>query len=109
MNEIITVAAFRKLIGKTAGHAYLLFGGEEYLKAHALRSVREDVCPDPAFGVFNDITIDVADYTAEGLINAMSAPPMMSVIFFSDLRLNDTSPTASTSSSSRISGLIKKM
>ena len=77
MNEIITEAAFRKLIGKTAGHAYLLFGGEDYLKAHAVRSVREDVCPEPAFAVFNDITIDVADYTPEGLVNAMSAPPMM--------------------------------
>lgn len=77
MNEIITEAAFRKLIGKTAGHAYILFGGEDYLKSHAVRAVREDVCPEPAFAVFNDITIDVADYTQEGLVNAMSAPPMM--------------------------------
>lgn len=77
MNEIITEAVFRKQLGKTAGHAYILFGGEDYLKSHAVRAVREDVCPEPAFAVFNDITIDVADYTPEGLINAMSAPPMM--------------------------------
>lgn len=77
MNEIMSEAMFRKQIGKTAGHAYLLFGEEDYLKSHAVRAVREDVCPDPVFGVFNDITIDVADYTAEGFINAMSAPPMM--------------------------------
>ena len=77
MNEIMTEAAFRKQIGKTAGHVYLLYGEEDYLKSHAVRAVREDVCPDPSFAVFNDITIDVADYTAEGFINAMSAPPMM--------------------------------
>ena len=77
MHEIVTEAAFRKMIGKTQGHAYLLFGGEDYLKSHAVRAVREDVCPEPAFAVFNDVTIDVADYTPEGLLNAMSAPPMM--------------------------------
>ncbi len=77
MHEIITEAAFRKQIGKTQGHAYLFFGSEDYLKSHAVRAVREDVCPEPAFAVFNDITIDVADFTPEGLLNAMSAPPMM--------------------------------
>lgn len=77
MHEIMTEAAFRKQIGKTAGHVYLLYGEEDYLKSHAVRAVRQDLCPDPAFGVFNDITIDVADYTPEGLMNAMSAPPMM--------------------------------
>ena len=77
MHEIITQAAFQKLLGKTAGNAYLLYGEEDYLKSHAVRAVREDVCPEPAFAVFNDITIDVADYTPEGLLNAMSAPPMM--------------------------------
>lgn len=77
MNEIMTEAAFRKQIGKTAGHAYLLYGEEDYLKSHAVRAVREDICPEEAFAVFNDVTIDVADFTAEGFINAMSAPPMM--------------------------------
>lgn len=77
MQEIISEAAFRKLIGKTAGHAYLLYGEEDYLKAHAVRLARESICPDPAFAIFNDITVDAIDYTPDALLNAMSAPPMM--------------------------------
>lgn len=77
MHEIISEAAYRKLIGKTAGHAYLLYGEEDYLKAHAVRLTRESICPDPAFAIFNDITVDAIDYTPDALANAMSAPPMM--------------------------------
>lgn len=78
MNAIISEAEYRKQIGKTAGKAYLFFGDEDYLKVHAVRLTRENLCPEPAFAVFNDVTIDAVDYTAEGLLSAMSAPPMMS-------------------------------
>ena len=77
MNAIISEAEYRKQIGKTAGKAYLFFGDEDYLKVHAVRLTRENLCPDPAFAVFNDVTIDAVDYTPEGLLAAMSAPPMM--------------------------------
>ena len=78
MHEIISEAAYRKEIGKTAGRAYLLYGEEDYLKAHAVRLTRESICPAPAFAIFNDVTVDAIDYTPDALLNAMSAPPMMS-------------------------------
>ena len=78
VNAIISEAEYRKQIGKTAGKAYLFFGDEDYLKVHAVRLTRENLCPEPAFAVFNDVTIDAVDYTPEGLLSAISAPPMMS-------------------------------
>ncbi len=77
MNAVITEAEYRKLIGKTAGHAYLFFGDEDYMKNYAVELTRENISPDPAFAVFNDITIDAVDFTIDGLLNAMSPPPMM--------------------------------
>ena len=77
MNPIITEAEYRKQIGKTAGRAYLFFGEEDYLKAHAVRLTRESVCEEPAFAVFNDITLDALDYTPDALLCAMTPPPMM--------------------------------
>ncbi len=77
VNEIISEAEFRRESGKTAGKAYLFFGEEDYLKAHAVKTVRESVCPESAFAVFNDIVIDALDYTPDTLLCAMSAPPMM--------------------------------
>ncbi len=78
MHAIISEADYRKQIGKTAGKAYLLFGEEDYLKQHAIRLTRAQVCPEPAFAVFNDITIDAVDYSADVLLDAMTPPPMMS-------------------------------
>ena len=77
MFDIITEADYRKLIGKTAGRAFLFFGDEDYLKAHAVRATRDAICPDPAFAVFNDVTLDALDLTPDRLLDAMSPPPMM--------------------------------
>lgn len=76
MNPIITEAEYRKLT-KTAGRAFLLFGEEDYLKSYTVKSTRERICPDPAFAVFNDITLDALDFTADKLLDAMTPPPMM--------------------------------
>lgn len=77
MNQIITEADYRKLIGKTAGRAFVLFGDEDYLKSHAVKKTREAICPDASFAVFNDITLDALDFSADKLLDAMTPPPMM--------------------------------
>ncbi len=77
MNAVITEAEYRKQIGKTTGKAYLFFGEEDYLKNHAVKLTREQLCPEPAFAFFNDVTIDAVDFTVDGLLNAMTSPPMM--------------------------------
>ena len=96
MHPVITEADFRRQIGKTAGNAYLFFGEEDYLKLHALRLVRESVSPDPTFAVFNDIIIDGTDYTPDGLLNAMTPPPMMAdgrLILLRGLDFNSMKPS----------------
>ena len=72
MNQIMTEADYRKSIGKTAGRAFVLFGDEDYLKAHAIKKTREAICPDEAFAVFNDITLDALDFSADKLLDAMT-------------------------------------
>lgn len=76
MNAIISEADFRKL-KTTAGRAFLFFGEEDYLKTYHIKATRERVCPEPAFAVFNDITLDALDFTADKLLDAMTPPPMM--------------------------------
>ena len=58
MANVINDSAFRKTIEKQPTGAYLFFGEEDYLKAHALKTARSTVCPEPSFAVFNDISID---------------------------------------------------
>ncbi len=77
MFDIIKEDAFRCEPAFLSGRAFLFFGEEDYLKAAAVRGVREVLCPDPAMAFFNDITIDATDYTPDKLLDAMSPPPMM--------------------------------
>ncbi|MBP3396519.1 MAG: DNA polymerase III subunit delta [Clostridia bacterium] len=77
MFPIITEAEYRKQLNQIPGRAFLFFGDEDYLKSVAVRLSREALCPDPAFAIFNDVTIDALDYTPEKLLDAMMPPPMM--------------------------------
>lgn len=77
MHDVITEAQYRKLIGKTAGKAFLFFGEEDYLKQHTVKLTREQISPDETFALFNDVTIDAIDYTPDALLGAMMPPPMM--------------------------------
>lgn len=92
MKPILSEADFRKMLknGPQSG-GYLFFGDEDYLKAHALRTVRAAVCAEPAFAIFNDIRLDALDFTAVKLQDALLAPPMMSeckVVSLSGLDFN---------------------
>ena len=77
MHTVITEEKFRESLDDVAGRAFVFFGEEDYLKAAAVRSVREGLCPDPVMAFFNDITIDATDYTPDKLLDVMSPPPMM--------------------------------
>ena len=78
MNAIIKDEEFRRELRNAAGRVFLFFGAEDYLKLAALRELRAALCPDEAMAFFNDVTIDFINYTPEKLLDAMSAPPMMS-------------------------------
>lgn len=77
MKPIIKEADFRRQIKAPCGGGYLFFGDEDYLKAHAVRTVRQIVCDDPSFAVFNDVRLDAMDFTPDQLQNALMPPPMM--------------------------------
>ena len=74
---IISGTEFLKRIKENADGNYLFYGEEDYLKAHALKSFKDAMGLDEALEIFNLIKIDVLDYDAEKLIDALSMPPMM--------------------------------
>lgn len=75
--DIISGTEFLKRIKENADGNYLFYGEEDYLKAHALKSFKGAMGLDEALEIFNLIKIDVLDYDAEKLIDALSMPPMM--------------------------------
>ncbi len=76
--DMIKDDVFRKQLKKGISGAFLFFGDEDYMKLHTLNAVRESVCPDPSFALFNDMKIDVIDYSPSALIDALMPLPMMS-------------------------------
>ena len=76
--EIITNEQYQKLLpSDVGGRAFLFYGEEDYLKAAAVRATTAALCPDESMAFFNSVKICFEDYTAEKLLDAMSAPPMM--------------------------------
>lgn len=75
--DIITNTDFNKKIKADPSGNYLFYGEEDYLKSHAVRSLKEAMGIDESLEIFNFVTLDVLDYTAEKLIDMLSMPPMM--------------------------------
>ena len=75
--EIIKEEAFRKQMKKGLSGAYLFFGDEDYMKAYTVGAVRSAVCGEDSFALFNDMKIDVMDYSAGALLDAIMPMPMM--------------------------------
>ena len=94
MNQIITEAAFKKIIEKNATGGFLFFGDEDYLKLHTVKRVREMVCPDPSLAVFNDMRLDFSatSFSPDLISSAIAAAPMMDeckVVTVTGLDLSD--------------------
>lgn len=54
--------------------AYLFYGDEPYLKEHYVKKLRESVCPDPDFAVFNHVRIEDGDI--DRFIGELSSPAL---------------------------------
>lgn len=79
MNQIITEAEFRKKI-KSGGDipaVYLFYGEEDYLKHNAMTVLRNTFVSPESAG-FDSVSIGSAEYSADALRAAVSAPPMFS-------------------------------
>ena len=77
MNPIIKDVDFRREIKSAPRSCYFFFGEEDYLKNATLKQAREILGGDPAFDIFNNVTLDGREYTADRLLDALAPPPMM--------------------------------
>lgn len=75
--DIITNADFTKKIKSDPDGYYLFYGEEDYLKSHAVKTLKDALGIDEALEIFNYVTLDVLDYSADKLIDILSMPPMM--------------------------------
>ena len=76
--DIIKEDEFRKRAKNGLSGAYLFFGDEDYLKAHAIKQAESTVCGDPSFAVFNYMKLDATNYSSAALLDALTPMPMMS-------------------------------
>ena len=93
--EIIKDEVFRKQMKKGLSGGYLLFGDEDYMKAHAVSTARQTVCPDMTFALFNDMKIESIDYSAGALLDALMPMPMLSepkIVTVNGLNINALKP-----------------
>ena len=74
--ELLKEGDFRKEIKTAPRSGYLFFGEEDYLKAFAVRTAREEICPDPAFSFFNEMKLDATEFTPQKLLDALMPLPM---------------------------------
>ena len=93
--EIIKEEAFRKQLKKGLSGGYLFFGDEDYMKAYSVSAARRSICEDETFALFNDMKIDVMDYSASALLDALMPLPMMSekkIVTVNGLNVNALKP-----------------
>ena len=75
--DIISNLDFTKKIKENPDGNYLFYGEEDYLKSHAIKSLKDAMEIDETLEIFNFIQMDVLDYSADKLIDIFSMPPMM--------------------------------
>ena len=88
---VLQEADFRRELKSTPRAGYLFFGDEDYLKAFAVRTAREVICPDPTFAAFNEMRLDALDFEPQKLMDALMPLPMMAdkkLILLSGLNFN---------------------
>jgi len=59
------------------GGAYVFAGEEDYLKKYYLGLIRDIVCPDEAFSLFNYSVFDGGEIDFPAIAEAIKSPPMM--------------------------------
>lgn len=94
--RIIKESDFRKEIKSSPACGYLFFGEEDYLKAYAINTARELICPDPTFAFFNEMKLEALDFTAQKLLDALTPLPMMAdrkLVTVSGLSFNAMKPS----------------
>lgn len=74
--EFLTDSDFRKKIKKSISSGYLFFGEEDYLKSYSTVLLRETVCGREINSDFNNIKLNILDYTPNKLLETLTPLPM---------------------------------
>ena len=94
--EILKDSDFKKDLKAEPKKGYLFFGEEDYLKAFALKTAEETLCPDPTFSFFNVMKLDALDFSPSKLLDALMPMPMMAdrkLVIVSGLNFTTMRPT----------------
>ncbi len=75
--QILKESDLARLWKQPKGGTYIFFGAEDYLKAHYVKMARTALQIDEGLACFNDITVDVPDYSPSSLEDILSTPPML--------------------------------
>ena len=67
-----------KTAAKSPSGGYFFCGEEDYLKEHYTSVIRRTVIADESIAVFNEVILGDDDFTADALLSAIAAPPLMS-------------------------------
>ncbi len=93
--ELIRESDFRKEIKTAPRPGYLFFGEEDYLKAFAVHTAEETLCPDSTYAFFNVMKLDALDFTPSRLLDALMPMPMMTerkLVLLTGLNFNTMRP-----------------
>ncbi len=77
-NKPISGAMFRTEYKNIKAGAYLFYGDENFLKHRELEAIRKKLCEDESVSQFNHFIFTRDNYTAESLMAAVEAMPVMS-------------------------------
>lgn len=89
--ELLKESDFRKQLKGSLKSGYLFFGEEDYLKMHAVKSLRQTICPDESLSFFNEMRLDALDFEPSKLLEALMPMPMMAdrkLVTLTGLNLN---------------------
>lgn len=76
--KTISAAQFKGEFKRIKPGAYLFYGSENFIKLRELQSLRERICADENFEVFNHFVFTRDNYSADALYSAVMSMPMMS-------------------------------
>ncbi len=89
--ELLRESDFRKQLKSGLKTGYLFFGEEDYLKMHAIKSLRQAISPDESLSFFNEMRIDALDFEPSKVVEALMPLPMMAdrkLVTLTGLNLN---------------------
>ncbi|MBR6410153.1 MAG: DNA polymerase III subunit delta [Clostridia bacterium] len=78
--SVIDGQSFIRSLSASSSGSFILYGSEDYLKDRCLESARKALALDESFSMFNEITLDANDASADTLKVSLDSLPLMAEI-----------------------------